>query len=109
MLIPQSGAHTGWGIEIFEKIPLTNPLSRVALDTLDVAAADLQLQAGAAVPQAVKDHRTEVVLPNQRFQLLRDGVLLKGAAGVLGDHQIEVLISAAELGLQILLIELHLL
>ena len=39
---------------------LTLCVTRVTLDTLDVTTADLQLQACAAVAQAVKDHRAEI-------------------------------------------------
>ena len=72
-------------------------MSGVTLYSFDVAAADLELHTGAAVTQAVKDNRSEVVRLDKGFHLLTDIVFFKWSSVVACDDQIEVLIYRANL------------
>ena len=75
----------------------------IALDGLDVASADLELDGSAVVPEAVKYHRRKVVRMDKATQLLRDLPLLRGPSIFVSENKVEVLVGFAQKGLFLLL------
>ena len=71
-------------------------MSGVVLNSLDVTAADLEFQAGAAVAQTVKNNWPEIVGLNEGFQFFADVVFFKWPSVVSCDDKIEILIHRAD-------------
>lgn len=67
-------------------------MSGVALHRFDIAAADAELETCAAVPQAMKNDRFQVMLGNECLQFLSNLMFLIWSAVILSDYDIVILI-----------------
>ena len=97
----------GMGIEVGDHPGLG--VACVTLDGLDITTTDLELDGGAAMPQAVEDYTGKVVLLNELPQLVSDLMLFVGSAVLVGEDHVVVRVGSSQKLLVRLLSVFHIL